>query len=558
MSRTKKLIQYGYLPIQLPPSFNTRSFAENYTKFESKWNSQKTPKTRSEKYSVARSSYYRRVTSILNPIGFYYISKEISKHWAKIERHYRKSNISLSKPRINPSLRAIEISKFNELYEAKIERSSGYKFALITDITSFFPTIYTHSIPWALHTKPIAKKNTTHTDEYFGNLIDAKSMSLQDGQTMGIPIGPDTSHIISEIISVSIDKDLNDVLGYWPAGFRYVDDYFLFFNTREEAERVLASLTKIVSNYELQLNPSKTKIIEVRDLVEESWKYSIKKLRISDKKKQQRDDIHNYFECVFSLESKFKDESLVKYALKQLSSSIIKKSNWSIFESYLLKCGYGFPNTLQIIVTILSTYKQFDYNLNQKALERFCGNLIETHAISDHHGEVSWLLWLCKEINVPLRREVIREVEGMSSGVCKLMVIDLYESGVIKHNLKSETLRLLASKESLYSSDWLISYEAGRRFWLKNADDKFIKDDYFFSALLKNSVSFYDESAKCNPIFNFKTTTLSQNLIDQLFDSDDDIHSYFEFDEMDEEYFDSSSSSDAYDYDEDDWFSGEF
>ncbi|WP_195748519.1 hypothetical protein, partial [Vibrio parahaemolyticus] len=84
------------------------------------------------------------------------------------------------------------------------------------------------------------------------------------------------------------------------------------------------------------------------------------------------------------------------------------------------------------------------------------------------------------------------------------------------------------------------------------------KDDYFFSALLKNSVSFYDESAKCNPIFNFKTTTLSQNLIDQLFDSDDDIHSYFEFDEMDEEYFDSSSSSDAYDYDEDDWFSGEF
>ncbi|EKF9771452.1 hypothetical protein O1D04_003688, partial [Vibrio cholerae] len=138
MSRTKKLIQYGYLPIQLPPSFNTRSFAESYTKFESKWNAQKTPKTRSEKYSVARSSYYRRVTSILNPIGFYYIAKEISKHWAKIERHYRKSNISLSKPKINPGLRAIEISKFNELYEAKIERSSGYKFALITDITSFF------------------------------------------------------------------------------------------------------------------------------------------------------------------------------------------------------------------------------------------------------------------------------------------------------------------------------------------------------------------------------------------------------------------------------------
>ncbi|MDD1846840.1 RNA-directed DNA polymerase, partial [Aeromonas veronii] len=320
MSRLKNLLKNGFFPIQLPPAFNSILFSEKCDFFEPAWKAQRAPKTRAEKYSVARSSYYRRTTSILNPIGYYNIASEIDEHWQKIEVLYRRSAISLSKPKIVDSLRSIEISKFNELYEAKINKSSGYKYALITDIVSYFPSIYTHSIPWAVHTKAVAKKNTKQVPEYYGNLLDARSMALQDGQTMGIPIGPDTSHIISEIIGSAIDKELHDELKYWPAGFRYVDDYYLFFNAREEAERALATLTKIVGNYELQISAAKTKILEVKDLVEESWKYSIKKLTISASRRAQRDDIHNYFQRVFALEKQFKDESIVKYALKQISS----------------------------------------------------------------------------------------------------------------------------------------------------------------------------------------------------------------------------------------------
>ncbi|OKY27127.1 RNA-directed DNA polymerase [Thalassotalea sp. PP2-459] len=541
MNRTKLLLKLGYLPIQLPPAFNSRSFADKYQLFEGAWNAQRAPKSRAEKYSVARSSFYRRTTSILNPIGYYKIAKEIDTHWLKIERHYRKSSISLSKPRIAEGLRAIEISKFHELYEAKVEKSSGYKFALITDLVSYFPSIYTHSIPWAIHTKALAKIHTEHSEEYYGNLLDAKSMSLQDGQTMGIPIGPDTSHIISELIGTSIDRELYESLGYWPAGFRYVDDYYLFFNSREESERALATLTKIAGNFELQVSPAKTKIIEVKELVEESWKYSIKQLRVSSSRKAQRDDIHNYFQKVFSLEKQFKDESIIKYSLRQISSSIIKKTNWSIFESYLFKCGYGFPNTLQTIVTIFSTYKKFNYPLNQKALHRFCENLITEHSISDHHGEVSWLLWLVKELNIPLKREIIREVESMSSNVCKLMIIDLYESGITRHNLKAATLRQYARTNNLLTEDWLIAYEAGKRLWLKNDDDSFIRDNHFFKKLLMHSVSFYDETARCASIFNVRE---SLTLDDDWFDNDEDVHEHFEFDEQDEEYFDSLDDDD--------------
>lgn len=541
MSRLKNLLKNGFFPIQLPPAFNSISFSEKCDLFEPAWKAQKAPKTRAEKYSVARSSYYRRTTSILNPIGYYNIASEIDEHWQKIEVLYRRSAISLSKPKIVDSLRSIEISKFNELYEAKINKSSGYKYALITDIVSYFPSIYTHSIPWAVHTKAVAKKNTKQAPEYYGNLLDARSMALQDGQTMGIPIGPDTSHIISEIIGSAIDKELHDELKYWPAGFRYVDDYYLFFNAREEAERALATLTKIVGNYELQISAAKTKILEVKDLVEESWKYSIKKLTISASRRAQRDDIHNYFQRVFALEKQFKDESIVKYALKQISSSIIKKSNWNVFESYLFKCGYGFPNTLQIIVNIFSTYKKYNYPLDSKALYRFCNNLIIEHAIPDHHGEVSWLLWLAKEMKTSLKREVIREIEKMSSNVCKLMVIDLYESKIIKHSLKADTLRQYANSDCLMTEDWLLTYEAGKRMWLKNSDSTFITSNYFFNQLIKNNVSFYNENATCHSIFDVKDTI---RLNEEWFDIDADIRDNFYFDDLDEEYFDSADRCD--------------
>ena len=110
--------------------------------------------------------------------------------------------------------------------------STGYRYVVITDISGFFPTIYTHTIPWALHGKSIAKQNQSKTPEFFGNILDDRCMGVQDRQTIGLPIGPDTSHIIAEIIGVSIDEAIKKSLGTWPKGFRYVDDFYFFFDTR--------------------------------------------------------------------------------------------------------------------------------------------------------------------------------------------------------------------------------------------------------------------------------------------------------------------------------------
>ncbi|MBS7691930.1 hypothetical protein I0E98_21955 [Pseudomonas lalucatii] len=231
----------------------------------------------------------------------------------------------------------------------------------------------------------------------------------------------------------------------------------------------------------------------------------------------------------------------MKYGLKQLSSTIIKKSNWPIAEAYLLKCGYGFPNTLQVITQIFATYHYHQYPLNKNALTDFCRNLLDSASAANHHSETAWLLWLSKEISITLDAALIQRVLQVGSSICSLIALDLHQAGLVDGEVDISSLESFASTQALYGPNWLLAYEGGRRLWLSNSDLTYIEEDLYFSTLLASGVGFYDEAAQIQPIFSLKEDV--QGEVD--FDSDDEIGDDFEFDNMDEEYFDSSSEDEA-------------
>src|SRR3546814_11832432 len=80
---------------------------------------------------------------------------------------------------------------------------STYGRYVKTDSTRVYPSIYTHSIAWAIlgkaHVK--ASHHTTAFKGHFANHLDKAVGAGQEGQTIGIPIGPDTSRIIAELRS---------------------------------------------------------------------------------------------------------------------------------------------------------------------------------------------------------------------------------------------------------------------------------------------------------------------------------------------------------------------
>ncbi len=103
------LLKFGYFPAELPPPFNTDSFAEavagDFVDIlglpEAITSVKKSAST--IKYNLARVGTLRRTLEIPNPIHQYRLSKEISNNWETSKFIIDDSDISISKPIIDES-----------------------------------------------------------------------------------------------------------------------------------------------------------------------------------------------------------------------------------------------------------------------------------------------------------------------------------------------------------------------------------------------------------------------------------------------------------------------
>ena len=145
-----------------------------------------------------------------------------------------------------------------------IELSLDYQYLFETDITDCYGSIYTHSIAWALHTKPIAKDKEKRNDKtLLGNQIDGHIQDMRYGQTNGIPQGSVLMDFIAEMVLGLADLELAEKIN--AAGIenyrilRYRDDYRIFVKNPQDGERIIKFLTEVTIDLGLKLNPGKTK-----------------------------------------------------------------------------------------------------------------------------------------------------------------------------------------------------------------------------------------------------------------------------------------------------------
>lgn len=551
MDRIARLLGHGYFPSQLPPTFTTNDLASNHAVLYAAWLAlvtppkkkgapkiPKSPSSKAELFSVARAGHQRRVTSLTNPVAQTFLATQIAEHWGDILKHYRQSSLSASRPRfLHRGERAANIPSMQQLYERKMLASAGYRYMLRTDISRFFPTIYTHSVPWALHGKAIAKKNRSITPKYFGNLLDLSLRQAQEEQTFGLPIGPDTSHIIAEAIATSVDVELKKKLKGFPPGFRYVDDYFMFFPTLNEAENALAALIRALKEYELQINFEKTKTCSVLDIEDDFWSHQLRSFQIAKSGAKQASDISHFFELAKSLARANSDESVMTYALKKASSVVVRKPNWASFISHVCHVALGFPNTLQTVARLLSTYAGVDYPLERVRLERLINALVQDHAPLGHHSEVAWCLWMCKDLDLRLSETNIDAVAEMHSSVCALLLLDLGAMGKLTKIPKMTYWRNFENSDALYGDQWLLAYEAGLRGWA-GFGNAHITNDPYFAELYQRRIHFYDSNAKLAPFFRAKAEALKDRDVDDiaaLFELDD-VEDMLEYEEGDGGY----------------------
>lgn len=131
-----------------------------------------------------------------------------------------------------------------------IELARRYAYVLECDISDFYPRIYHHRLENAL------KKATSNTDVI--NQIKVILFKISEHVSYGLPVGGPAARLLSELLLNRVDRLLiNDQVVYC----RFVDDFHIFADSKEEAHRALVRLSELLMvNEGLSLQKTKTRI----------------------------------------------------------------------------------------------------------------------------------------------------------------------------------------------------------------------------------------------------------------------------------------------------------
>jgi magnesium/nickel/cobalt transporter corA len=253
-------------------------------------------------YSILISKngkYSFRQLSVANPFLYCLLARTITKidNWNLIMNKFKEfknpkievSSMPVQKDKNDKNRAATTIRNWWESIEQRtIELSMEYKYMFITDITDCYSSIYTHTIEWAILGKKAAKANKNmgknkkegkendkkDHDKSVGCLIDEYIRAMQYGQTNGIPQGSVLFDFIAEIVLGYADLELTKQLEKESIEkykiLRYRDDYRIFSNSKEEIEKIVLNLHKVLADLNFKMNPSKTLLTE--DILEHAIK----------------------------------------------------------------------------------------------------------------------------------------------------------------------------------------------------------------------------------------------------------------------------------------------
>lgn len=519
----KELLEKGYFAKELPPPFQTELFANKLSLINTDWatispalNKSKNPtkefynpKFQESKWvvhSIPKVGFSRRLLGIPNPYHQSILAKSIADRWAEIETILNKSTITNSKPvQDTTGNRALKsINSFGEFKKECLINSFDKLFEVKTDVSRYYGTIYTHIIPWIIHTKTVAKSKRKDIT-LLGNLLDKNLREGNSGQTLGIPIGPDTSLVIAEIIGCKLDEMVQKKFKTSIKGFRYIDDYYIYCENQAGAEKVFKFIQSIFTEYQLDINEEKTKISKSPFPFETDWSIELGTFTFRKHPQSQQTDIERFVSLAFKNAKNNPKDSVLNFAISILKNIPLFDESWKLYQSLILKIVLTEPVTLPVVAQILVSHRPKVEKLKVKSVVE---NIIKEHTPKGHHFEVAWALWLCKEFEIKLPDNIADLVFNSNDVVSILIALDLRKNGFINSTVSTSHIEVDLTTESLMDEKWLLTYEAITQGWVSTPKIKTIKDNEYFDLLHKHKVQFYDKSKTVTP---FKLT--SPNII---------------------------------------------
>ena len=306
---------------------------------------------------------------------------------------------------------------------------------------------------------------------------------------MGVPVGPDTSNLLADIVLSAVDQSLPQSLR--GNSYRYVDDYEFGFKTRSEAEEALGAFQYALRGFELDLNPRKSSVLELPAPTDALW---VSRLRTFDLRSgwRQRSDLIHYWDTAVEAYRSGESKYVLRYAIQRMSKEVVSRKYWDMYHQMLLQAILVEPGTLRFALFEMVKYQSAGYDLDLHALEENLNEIIRHGLIRGHDTTVGWALWCCIVLNIRVRSSVLGKLADSRDNIIALLSLDAVHKGLADGELETENWSGLMTNADLSSEIWLLAYEANIKGWLPSVTgEDHVGLDESFRFLRTRGVSFY-------------------------------------------------------------------
>lgn len=452
------LLQHNYLPTQkkrledIPPIISTKSFtAAVAIQLDSHTDQGRNgfPGYDAVEYRLTRFNGVPRLCSIPHPKAYAKLALCIQQNWNHLD-HITDNSVSRVVPRQHADGRIVMMDYEDSLKHSRraLSDSFGHKYVARTDISNFYPSIYSHSIPWATVGLQTAKKNRGKKSLWY-NQLDSSVRHTKRDETQGILIGPGTSNIIAETILSSIDKDLKTHFNF----SRYVDDYTAYCHTYEEGQEFVLKLSQRLSEYKLNLNIGKTEIVELPQPTVEDWVAELRN-KLPERRLLTRRNSTDYLNIAVLASKRAPDGSVLKYALRSLIGSIEDGNLDADLRSSIIDYGMNLSFHQPTLLPLLSDL--FDDNVvpTTDHLQR----IICESARLRYSDMICWGLYFSHKYNILIKDCCAKTI--LASQDC-LPMLFLYISGNQAQKTSVVDFAKNLNGQDIYLLDqyWLLLYQ---------------------------------------------------------------------------------------------------
>lgn len=492
----KGLLAYGFFAEKLPPIFTSEIFYDYCntlsTSFSDDWSEYIT-------FRTMRNISIPRLMGIPTPMHYQRLCAVLRDNWENIKKHFQNQTIGqgyrISRIHIRKEYgekRIFEMNYKNWRVDGNpetdllIHDKGTSRFLVKADISTCFPSIYTHSIPWALVGKKCAKKNKDN-DTWYNN-IDKVCSSMRNGETHGLIIGPHASNLISEIILTVVDKEL------YNQDYRYVrniDDYDCYVGSYEEAQRFLRDLEEALQEFDLPLNHKKTKIIELPIGIEKHWKHRLSDLpTVGGSGKVEYPQVNTFIDTSLSLATETGDFAIINYAIKKLAGLNLTDNAKRLAAKRFMHIAVLYP----YLLNLMDDYVFKPYSVDQDKIKEFSDTVYQdTMRINNYEGACYAIFYALKYNFVLCQfdsdyEKAIQDV--INSKDCITLTLTWLYFMKQNHWNRTATQVKLLNREAMYLKNtdmdryWLFCYEAltygslaGEWRAMKQAGVSFIRKD---------------------------------------------------------------------------------